>query len=163
MFKVPIENLLNSVGLNMSQLFKISDWKNMCTIRLREQSSFRGLFQAIEKSDTCKATLNDAIVETRIVLNGGQWQCSWSSSSYSAGTNLAFYQMIESKYNDALNLVIGGDQYSINFINQLKHEHLLLIQTNKNTAKMSASCRTIPTKSGFNCDLTLQARIKYLH
>ena len=162
MFKVPIENLLNSVGLNMSQLFKISDWKNMCTIRLREQSSFRGLFQAIERSDTCKATLNDAIVETRIVLNGGQWQCSWSSSSYAAGTNFAFYQMIESKYKDALNLVIG-DNYSINLINQMKEEHLLLIQTNKNTAKMSASCRTIPTKSGFNCDLTLQARIKYLN
>lgn len=158
-----VEDLLNSVGLNMSHLFKISDWKNMCTIRLREANSFRGFFKAIEKSDTCQATLNDAIVETRIVLNGGQWQCSWSSSSYTAGTNLSFYQMIESKYNDALNLVINGDQYSIDMITNLKNEHLMSIVTNKNTAKMSASCRTIPTKSGFNCDLTLQARLKYLH
>ncbi|RMZ93840.1 hypothetical protein BpHYR1_015760, partial [Brachionus plicatilis] len=88
-----VEDILNSVGLNMSHLFKISDWKNMCTIRLRERSSFRGFFKAIEKSDSCQATLNDAIVETRIVLNGGQWQCSWSSSSYVAGTNFSFYQM----------------------------------------------------------------------
>lgn len=162
------KDTLKAVGLNVNQLFKISDWRNMCTIRLREGNSFRGLFKAISKGDSCFATLNDEILETRIVLNGPQWKCSWSSSSFVAGTNLSFYQMIEEKYNYAqnfLNLVLKGNEYSISSsaIENLKKQHLFLIKTNKNTAKMDVNCRTVPTKSGFSCDLTLQAKIKYLN
>lgn len=166
------KDTLKAVGLNVSHLFTISDWINICSIRLRSNNSSRGQFEAIRDSDSCYVTLNDEIVDTTTIWYGPgtivQSECSWSSSSFFAGTNSTFYQTTESQYNysqNFLKLVLKGNMYSIasSAIDNLKEQHLLLIKTSNNTAKMNASCRTLTAKSEFSVDLTFAVKLKYLH
>ncbi|CAF1202985.1 unnamed protein product, partial [Adineta ricciae] len=93
-------------------------------------------------TQTRAKTANGEILETRVVRRE-EWRCSWSTESYAS----------------------AGDKAAVDYMESMKRQHNenLQVATNRDAAKLTATATSAGWwKSGANCDLVLEGRVRRL-
>ncbi|CAF0927257.1 unnamed protein product [Adineta ricciae] len=137
-------------------------WITLCEVKARIADA--GIKPKTD-TQTCTKTANGEILETRVVRRE-EWRCSWSTESYASGTLLNYQNTIINQYDSAIKIAAeAGDKAAVDYMESMKRQHNenLQVATNRDAAKLTATATSAGWwKSGANCDLVLEGRVRRL-
>ncbi|UJR38755.1 hypothetical protein I4U23_031420 [Adineta vaga] len=156
-------NFLARVGLTIPPQGVGEDtWIALCEVKARITDA--GISPKRD-TRTCTKTTGGEILETRVIRRE-EWRCSWSTESYSSGTLLNYQNTLVNQYNSGIKLAIeAGDKAAVDYMETMKSQHTqnLQVATNRDAAKLTATATSAAWwRSGANCDLVLEGRVRRL-
>ncbi|UJR07123.1 hypothetical protein I4U23_011411 [Adineta vaga] len=156
-------NFLARAGLTIPpQGLDEDKWITLCEVRARIANA--GIKPKTD-TQTCTKTTGGEILEMRVIRRE-EWSCSWSTESYSSGTLLNYQNTLVDQYDSAIKLAVeAGDKAAVDYMESMKRQHNqnLQVATNRDAAKLTATATSAAWwKSGANCDLVLEGRVRRL-